>query len=96
MRSRRYKVDEIIVAVRERRGGVLPLRELLDCKLMGVRVLDLSSYYERAVGQLRLDSLHASWLIFGEGFRQGITRSFVKRVFDVGASLAAARCSPRR
>ena len=54
---RRYKVDEIIVAVRERRGGVLPLRELLDCKLMGVRVLDLSSYYERAVGQLRLDSL---------------------------------------
>jgi sugar transferase (PEP-CTERM system associated) len=72
---RRYKVDEIIVAVRERRGGVLP-----------VRVLDLSSYYERAVGQLRLDSLHASWLIFGEGFRQGFTRSFVKRVFDVAAS----------
>jgi sugar transferase (PEP-CTERM system associated) len=84
---RRYRVDEIIVAVRERRGGVLPLRELLDCKLMGVRVLDLSSYYERAVGQLRLDSLHASWLIFGDGFRQGITRAFVKRMFDVGASL---------
>jgi sugar transferase (PEP-CTERM system associated) len=85
---RRYKVDEIIVAVRERRGGVLPLRELLDCKLMGVRVLDLSSYYERAVGQLRLDSLHASWLIFGEGFRQGIPRTVVKRLFDVGASIA--------
>jgi sugar transferase (PEP-CTERM system associated) len=83
---RRYKVDEIIVAVRERRGGVLPLRELLDCKLMGVRVLDLSSFYERAVGQLRLDSLHASWLIFGDGFRQGFTRAFVKRLFDVLAS----------
>jgi sugar transferase (PEP-CTERM system associated) len=54
---------------------------------MGVRVLDLSSYYERAVGQLRLDSLHASWLIFGDGFRQGFTRSFVKRLFDVGASV---------
>jgi len=86
--ARRYRVDEIIVAVRERRGGVLPLRELLDCKLMGVRVLDLSSYYERAVGQLRLDSLHASWLIFGDGFRQGVTRAVVKRVFDIGASLA--------
>jgi len=85
--ARRYKVDEIIVAVRERRGGVLPLRELLDCKLMGVRVLDLSSYYERAVGQLRLDSLHASWLIFGDGFRQGYTRSFVKRLFDIGAAM---------
>ena len=84
--ARRYKVDEIIVAVRERRGGVLPLRELLDCKLMGVRVLDLSSYYERAVGQLRLDSLHASWLIFGEGFRQGLMRSVIKRLFDIGAA----------
>jgi sugar transferase (PEP-CTERM system associated) len=85
---RRYKADEIIVAVRERRGGVLPLRELLDCKLMGVRVLDLSSYYERAVGQLRLDSLHASWLIFGDGFRQGFTRTFIKRLFDILASSA--------
>ncbi len=84
--ARRYKVDEIIVAVRERRGGVLPLRELLDCKLLGVRVLDLSSFYERAVGQLRLDSLHASWLIFGDGFRQGFTRAFVKRLFDILAS----------
>src|SRR5262249_26861155 len=28
---RRYDIDEIVVAVRERRGGVLPLRELLDC-----------------------------------------------------------------
>jgi len=86
--ARRYRVDEIIVAVRERRGGVLPLRELLDCKLMGVRVMDLSSYYERAVGQLRLDSLHASWLIFGDGFRQGILRGVVKRLFDIQASLA--------
>jgi len=86
--ARRYKVDEIIVAVRERRGGVLPLRELLDCKLMGVRVLDLSSYYERAVGQLRLNSLHASWLIFGDGFRQGVVRTVVKRLFDIVAALA--------
>jgi sugar transferase (PEP-CTERM system associated) len=86
--ARRYKVDEIIVAVRERRGGVLPLRELLDCKLMGVRVLDLSSYYERAVGQLRLNSLHASWLIFGEGFRQGFLRTVVKRLFDIFAAAA--------
>jgi len=85
---RRHKVDEIIVAVRERRGGVLPLRELLDCKLMGVRVLDLSSYYERAVGQLRLNSLHASWLIFGDGFRQGIVRTVVKRLIDIFAATA--------
>jgi len=77
------RVDEIIVAVRERRGGALPLRELLDCKLSGVRVLDLASYFERALGQLRLDSLRVGWMIFGEGFRQNWRRTSVKRLFDV-------------
>jgi len=77
------KVDEIIVAVRERRGGALPLRELLDCKLSGVKVLDLASYFERALGQLRLDSLRVGWLIFGEGFRQTWRRTFFKRAFDI-------------
>jgi sugar transferase (PEP-CTERM system associated) len=85
--TRSLKVDEIIVAVGERRGGGMPLNELLDCKLGGVRVLDLSSYFERALGQVRLDSLRASWLIFGEGFRQGIVRTVVKRIFDVIAAV---------
>ena len=81
--AQRLKVDEIVVAVTERRGGVLPLRELLDCKLSGVRVLDLASHFEQTLGQIRLDSLYAGWLIFGDGFRQGFWRTFVKRVFDV-------------
>ena len=55
--------DEIIIAVQERRGGILPLRELLDCKLSGVNVLDPASYFERTLGQIRLDSLRAGWLI---------------------------------
>ncbi|MDX9700365.1 MAG: TIGR03013 family PEP-CTERM/XrtA system glycosyltransferase [Rhodocyclaceae bacterium] len=80
------KVSQIIVAVRERRGGVLPIRELLDCKLAGVRVLDLSSFFEHTQGQVRLDSLRASWLIYGDGFRQGMVRSFVKRSFDLLAA----------
>ncbi|GAB3267080.1 hypothetical protein GCM10027296_45480 [Chitinimonas naiadis] len=80
------KVNEIIVAVRERRGGILPLRELLDCKLSGMRVLDLASYFERSLGQIRMDSLKAGWLIFGDGFRQGWARTFVKRTFDIVAS----------
>ena len=35
---KRLDIDEIIVAVREQRGGVLPLRALLECRLNGVRV----------------------------------------------------------
>lgn len=81
-----YRVNEIIVAVRERRGGVLPIRELLDCKLMGIRVLDLSSFFERTQGQVRIDSLKASWLIYGDGFRQGWSRTAIKRCFDLLAA----------
>ncbi len=80
-------VDEVIVAVRERRGGVLPIRELLDCKVMGVRVFDLSSFFERTQGQIRIESLRASWLIYGDGFRQGVLRSAVKRAFDLVATM---------
>ncbi|ANQ86352.1 glycosyltransferase [Azoarcus olearius] len=80
---RRHRVSEIIVAVKERRGGVLPLRELLDCKVAGVRILDLSSFFERVQGQVRIDSLRASWLIYGDGFRQGLARTVVKRFFDI-------------
>ena len=65
---------------------MLPLRELLDCKLAGVNVLDLASYFERTLGQIRLDSLKVGWLIFSEGFRQGWLRSFVKRAFDIVAA----------
>lgn len=83
---RSHRVDQVVVAVGERRGGGLPLSQLLDCKLAGVKVLDFSSFFEQVLGQVRLDSLRASWLIFGEGFRQGFLRSFVKRAFDVVAS----------
>ena len=79
-------VDEIIIAVHERRGGILPLRELLDCKLSGVNVLDLASYFERALGQIRLDSLKVGWLIFGDGFRQNLGRTVIKRLFDIVAA----------
>ncbi|MFN9774802.1 MAG: TIGR03013 family XrtA/PEP-CTERM system glycosyltransferase [Burkholderiales bacterium] len=81
------RVSEIIIAVRERRGGVLPLRQLLDCKLRGIKVMDLQSFYEREEGVLRIDTMRASWMIFGEGFHQGLARDVVKRLFDLIASL---------
>ncbi len=81
------QVDEIVVALSERRGGSMPLRELLDCKLYGVRVLDLASYFEQTLGQIRLDALYAGWLIFGEGFEQGWMRRFNKRVVDIIGSV---------
>jgi sugar transferase (PEP-CTERM system associated) len=87
----RLQISEIILAVRDRRGGGMPVDELLDCKLRGIRVLELSSFFERENGHLQLDSMNASWMILAEGFHQGMLRDTVKRLFDLvvsGAMLA--------
>jgi len=83
-----HNVSEIVIAMRERRGGALPLTELLNCKLRGVKVTDLSSFFEQYKSKVRIDLLRESWFIFGDGFRQGKLRMFVKRSFDIAASLA--------
>lgn len=77
------QVDEIVVALSERRGGSMPLRELLDCKLQGVKVVDIATHFERTLGQIHLESLSAGWLIFGDGFSTGWLRALTKRVFDI-------------
>jgi sugar transferase (PEP-CTERM system associated) len=76
-------VTEIVVALNERRGGGLPVNDLLKCKLRGVRVTDFSSFFERERGQVLLDMLSASWLIFGEGFKRDFFKAALKRVFDI-------------
>lgn len=80
---RDLEVDEIVVAVAERRTGGLPLEDLLACRVLGVKVHELATYFEKAVGQIRLDEFQAGWLIFGEGFEQGLLRRLCKRVFDI-------------
>ena len=93
--ARRLNVDEIVVALTERRSGSMPLRQLLDCKVSGIKVYDLNTHFEKTLGQIRVDFLSASWLIFGDGFNQGTWRTAVKRVFDiVSASLLCLLASP--
>jgi sugar transferase (PEP-CTERM system associated) len=77
------KIEEIVVAVRERRGGGLPMTELLECKLRGLRVLDLPGFFERQTGILPLEAINASWMIFSEGFTSGSGRDVIKRLFDL-------------
>jgi len=82
----KYGVDQIVIAVKDRRGGGLPVRDLLDCRLKGVGVTELSTFFEREHRLLSLEALNPSWMVFGEGFRQGLARSMVKRLFDLVVS----------
>jgi sugar transferase (PEP-CTERM system associated) len=81
----RHEVDEIVVAMDERRQA-FPVRDLLDCRLAGIDVTELSTFLERETGRVRLDVLNPSWLIFGEGFKRGSFRLQSGRVLDLFAA----------
>ena len=73
------EASSIIVALDDRRG-VMPYKELLNCKLRGVSVIDGESFYERITGKLLVEKINPSWLIFSEGFRKSSLSRFLKRV----------------
>ena len=84
--ARQQNAEEIVVAVQNRRGG-FPIKELLECKLQGIKVTDAATFFERETCQIRVDSLQPSWLVFGGGFDQSYVRSFMKRCFDLVCSM---------
>jgi len=83
--AKQYGVQEIVVSVQNRRGS-FPIKELLDCKLQGLKVTDAATFFERETCQIRVDSLQPSWLVFGGGFDQSFIRIFMKRGFDLVCS----------
>ncbi|MHB1512472.1 MAG: TIGR03013 family XrtA/PEP-CTERM system glycosyltransferase [Acidiferrobacter sp.] len=83
--ARNNRVTEIVVGSRDRRL-TLPVNELLECKLAGTRVMDLTTFFERESGRIELESLNTSWLVFADGFEQGLLKAWVKRAFDMAVS----------
>jgi sugar transferase (PEP-CTERM system associated) len=81
------EIDEIVVAMDDRRQQ-FPLKELLDCRLAGLEVIELASFLERETGKVYLDILIPSWMIFSTGFRRDVIRRFSERAFDMLASFA--------
>ena len=51
-------IHEIIVAVKQQRGGVLPLRHLLNCRLAGVEITELARFFERVHGKVPVELLN--------------------------------------
>lgn len=61
-------VHRVIVAMPDRRG-TLPVEELLNMRLSGVKVEEATSWLEKITGRIEVEQLYPSWLIFAEGFR---------------------------
>lgn len=78
----KYDVDELVIAPDDRRQS-MPVDEILDCKMSGITVLDLLSYFEKEASRIKLDILHPSWIFFSQGFQLGGIGAYGKRFFDI-------------
>ena len=80
-------IDEIVVAKSDVDAEFsVPVHELVECKFRGIAVLDILAFFEREVGQIRIDIMDPKWLVFSDGFYQSEIKDAVKRVFDLAAS----------
>jgi sugar transferase (PEP-CTERM system associated) len=81
------QVHEIVVAPDERRGG-MPMEQMLACVQRGINVTDLSTFFEREAGMVKLNVVDPSWLVFSGGFDHSMPRRLSKRFFDLVAASA--------
>ncbi|MDP6435924.1 MAG: TIGR03013 family PEP-CTERM/XrtA system glycosyltransferase [Gammaproteobacteria bacterium] len=79
-------VSEIVVAMDNRRD-CFPSRELLDCRLAGFEITNVTSFVEREAGKVSLEVISDGWIIFSDGFRRGPIHIVSERIFDIFTSL---------
>jgi sugar transferase (PEP-CTERM system associated) len=81
-------IHRVIVAMPDRRG-TLPVEELLDLRLGGVRVEEATSWLEKISGRIEVEQLYPSWLIFAEGFRFSNFFRLVRRLLNFSVAFVA-------
>jgi sugar transferase (PEP-CTERM system associated) len=88
--TKEHNISEVVVAPDERRsseGASIPVDELLDCKLRGIRVTEPLAFIERELLRIEVSLLRPSWALFSSGFIYSQTRDIIKKVFDISLAL---------
>ena len=88
----KQKVHRVIVAMPDRRGTI-PMQELLDLRMHGVKIEEATTWLEKISGKIEVENLSPSWLVFGEGFRRSTAFIMVRRVLSVVISLIGLLCA---
>ena len=84
---RAHEVFEIVVAMDDSSAD-FPFEALLECRLAGIAVSDLTEFLERETGQVRIDLVHPNRMVFSDGFERNSLHSQIERGVDVVGSLA--------
>ncbi|WP_456998845.1 TIGR03013 family XrtA/PEP-CTERM system glycosyltransferase [Luteimonas sp. A534] len=82
-----HQIDEIVFGPDDRRGS-LPMEDLLQCRQVGIKIIDLVSFFEREAGKIKLALADPSWLVFSGGFNGSPLRMLSKRAFDIFVAVA--------
>jgi len=82
----KQKVHRVIVATPDRRGTI-PMQELLDLRMQGVKIEEATTWLEKMSGKIEVENLYPSWLVFGEGFRRSATFVLIRRAISIVISL---------
>jgi sugar transferase (PEP-CTERM system associated) len=82
----KQKVHRVIVAMPDRRGTI-PMPELLQLRMQGVKIEEATSWLEKISGKIEVENLYPSWLVFGEGFRRSTAFIMVRRAVSIVISL---------
>ena len=83
---RNNRVHRVIVALRDRRD-MMPVRELLQLRLQGVKIEEAASWLEKMKGKIEVDQMLPSWLVFSEGFRRNTALMLLRRLLSHTLSL---------
>jgi len=84
--AEQLRADEIVVAIGDRRRH-FPIRDILDCKMAGIQVVDMVGFFERQTGRINIEALNPSTMVFADGIVQAVLKSYVHRAFDLAISL---------
>jgi sugar transferase (PEP-CTERM system associated) len=82
-----HGIDEIVVANDERRNN-LPVDELFACKIRGIEIIDILDFIERETGQIAVNLIYPSWVIYSNGFASNNhLRNTLDWIFNAGMAL---------
>jgi sugar transferase (PEP-CTERM system associated) len=82
----KQKVHRVIVAMPDRRGTI-PMSELLELRMQGVKIEEATSWLEKISGRIEVENLYPSWLVYGQGFRRSTAFILVRRAISIVISL---------
>ncbi len=92
--ARQTRANIIVIALTERRGNLVT-EKLVTCKLMGIKILDYPTFYERVTGKIPVEHINPGWLVQSQGFLITPFIRLLKKILDlIFSSILLILCLP--